>query len=132
MGTLSEPQYERVILLSTSSKPEVEQDWVEFNLNPLGGDMVAAFADAGEQETSAGERTLALLTALIKSWSFVDDAGNSLPITSANVRRMAMVDLSELVQKVEPALKALGEGTISEKKDVTSSSSSPAPETAIP
>lgn len=134
MGLLPKEKVERIILPSTKDKPEAEQEWVDFNTNPLGGDILES-AMAGAS-TSNRDRGLMALVGLIRGWSFVNEAGEPVPIVSENVARIGGADLQYLLikaAKLDPAQEA----EIGEKKDSSSSDTSqlaamPSTQTATP
>ena len=126
MGTLPKSRIEKVMLPSTASKPVEEQDWIELNTNPVGGDIMATMGD-GDLELSSSEKTEKLLASLITGWSFTEDDGKPVPVTAENVHRLPFVDLSLLGEKIEPALS----GGMPEKKDEILSTSLPEPATDV-
>lgn len=125
MGTLPKEKIEHLILPSTKDLAADLQDWVEINVNPLGGDMVSAMAEVGE-EPATGDFNIAMLATLIKGWSYVEEDGTATPITPDNVRRLVVGDLGYLAEVIEAAAPKDG-GQLPEKKDETSSKSSTPP-----
>lgn len=124
MGVLRQAKIERLMLPSTEDKPENEREWVDINVNLLGGDIL----EAAEDNISNVRRAIMLLAALIKNWSFTEEDGEKTAITPDNVARLEATDLSFLVNKVNEVLPTTG--GLPEKKDATSSLSSPPSGTA--
>lgn len=83
------------MLPSTSALPEAEQAWVKMDVGELLGGEVMDLMDDGNVN-ARGALSRAMLASRIKEWNFTGPDGTSDAITTENVRRMEMEDLSYL------------------------------------
>lgn len=124
MGFLPQAKIEKLVLPSTKDKPEVEQEWVEVNTNPLGGDVLEAIGDSA---TTAAEKTYVMLARIVKSWSYTNPDGTPADINPENLASLNFQDLNFLAEFINPLLSAIPGGDGQEKK-----SSSPSESTSSP
>jgi len=62
----------------------------------LAGDMAFVYGDA---MTNDVERTLRALSRMIIDWNLTDEKGNKLPINLENIKKLPLVDVTELIGK---------------------------------
>lgn len=85
------------MLLSTSQLPESDQAWVKMDVGEMLGGDVMDLIDG--DDVKAGTVSCAMLASRIKEWNFTKPDGTPEEITTENVRRMDMADLSYLLQQ---------------------------------
>lgn len=96
-----------------SSTPE-DKALASLDLTVYGGQAEDIFDSAGQLKRPVSS----ILAGAIKSWNFVDDAGNPAPITSDNVRRLSPEDFNFLSEKILPKLNVVATAQVkpAEKK----------------
>ena len=68
--------------------------------------MAEQFAFGDEDEST---KAIAMLLLLLKGWNFKDKEGNVPDITEANIKRLDMITINQMMTAITPSLEMDGE-----------------------
>ena len=100
---------ERFYLPSTDNLPEPEKAFVDMDVSPMiTADIITLNTKGGEVEVGAR-----MLAQRIEGWNFTDEAGNDVPVTFENIKRLDLGDFGFLADKLDTDIEGL---PVAEKK----------------